>query len=219
MRAITMLSKPSMFNAPSAVAEARPAGDYIQPSLNHGLRVWWAYYWRTTLIALGAATVINFGLAAVYKNTFISDRALGLFAHIQPYLVTYLVAIFTIRYILGKRFRHFRIALLPRTGSGTQPLPRTFRRTIRVWWTFVWRASVYSLIVSLAGSIVLGVIATLAPIVVSVFVSGAVGLFVMYANILDEEFGDFRVALLPPETAPHSAETPSAVGPQNQAIA
>lgn len=77
----------------------------------------------------------------------------------------------------------------------------------------------YSLIVSLAGSIFLGVMATLAPIVVSVVIAGAVGLFVMYANILDEEFGDFRVALLPLETAPPSAETPSAVGPQNQAIA
>lgn len=199
-----------MFTAPPAAAETHPAGDYIQPSLNHGLRVWWAYYWPTTLIAFGVIAVINFALRAVYENTLISGRALGLVARIQPYVVTYLVAIFTIRYILGKRFRHFRIALVPRTGSETQPLPRTFRRTIRVWWTFVWRTLVYGLIVTFAGTILLGtltgvlselgrVMAIVTPIVVSVFISGIVGLFVMYSNILDEEFGDFRVALLPRE--------------------
>jgi hypothetical protein len=211
MRAITMFRMPSVFNAPPAAAEARPAGGYIQPSLDHGLRVWWAYYWPTNLIALGAVAVINFALGAVYENTVISGRVVGLVARIQPYLVTYLVSIFTIRYILGKRFRHFRIALVPRTGSETQPLPRTFGRTIRVWWTFVWRTLVYGLIVTFAGTILLGtvtgvlsefgrVMAILTPIVVGVVIAGVVGLFVMYSNILDEEFGDFRVALLPRET-------------------
>jgi Na+/citrate or Na+/malate symporter len=99
-----------------------------------------------------------------------------------------------------------------------QPLPRTFLRTIRVWWTFVWRTFVYSLIASFAGSVLIGtltgilsefgrVMAILTPIVVNVVIAGAVGLFVMYSNILDEEFGDFRVALLPPDGA--ALETPS----------
>ena len=39
------------------------------------------------------------------------------------------------------------------------------------------------------------------PIIAQVVIDGAVGLFVIYSAILDEEFGDFRVALLPREPA------------------
>ena len=44
--------------------------------------------------------------------------------------------------------------------------------------------------------------ATWVPIIAQVVIDGAVGLFVIYSAILDEEFADFRVALLPREPAP-----------------
>jgi hypothetical protein len=47
--------------------------------------------------------------------------------------------------------------------------------------------------------------AILVPLVESLVISGAVGLFVIYSNILDEDFGDFRVVLLPREPVPQNA--------------
>jgi len=82
-----------------------------------------------------------------------------------------------------------------------------------VWWAFCWRTVVYSLIVRFAGSVALGftigilssmsrAAAAWVPLVAQVVIDGTVGLFVIYSAILDEEFADFRVALLPREPAP-----------------
>jgi hypothetical protein len=124
--------------------------------------------------------------------------------------------------IPGKRLRNFRIALLANAGSGAaNPLPRTLHRTLRVWWAFIWRVIVFSVIVRIAGSIALGSIvailsatgramAVLMPLIMQVAIDAAVGLFVMYSAILDEQFGDFRVALLPrKDAAPAVAPAPS----------
>jgi len=67
--------------------------------------------------------------------------------------------LFIIHYILAKRFRQFRVALLPRDiSSSHQSLPRTFPRTIRVWWAFSWRAVVFSVIVRFAGGLAIGLV-------------------------------------------------------------
>jgi hypothetical protein len=44
----------------------------------------------------------------------------------------------------------------------------------------------------------------------SVVLGGASGLFVIYSNILDENFGDFRVCLLPRQAANDATSTPAA---------
>lgn len=128
---------------------------------------------------------------------------------ILPYVVISAVSILGIWRILGKKFRAFSIALLPRAAASSgEPLPRTFQRTLRVWWAFIWRAVVYSVIFRFAGSIALsltigiftaiaGPMGALVTFVLQVLIDGAVGLFVIYSGILDEDFGDFRVTLVP----------------------
>jgi len=198
--------------------------DYIQPSLSHGLRVWWAYYWPTSLISVVLIGMISVAFRIAWQDGLVSGNLVRWASIILPYVVTYAISLFIIHYILAKRFRHFRIALLARDISSTdQSLPRTSRRTIRVWWAFSWRAVVLSVIVRFAGSLAIGFVlaalsmmgpamAAVVPIVFQVIIDGAVGLFVMYSAILGEEFGDFRVALLPRKDAPvvvTAAPTPS----------
>jgi hypothetical protein len=101
-----------------------------------------------------------------------------------------------------------------------------WRRTARVWWTFTWRSVVYSVVLSFLANVSLGIVtgmlsemnstmAVLVPMIRDLLIGAAVGLFVVYSNILDEEFGDFRVVLLPREAA---AQAPMAasVPPQTQ---
>lgn len=211
-----------MFNAPSVAGVAAPPSNYIQPTLNHGLRIWWAYYWPTNLIAGVIIFCLRFWLFKLYDNLVLSARAVVIAMGILPYATTYVVAFFIIWYVLGKRFRHFRIALLPAAGGAdTQPVRRTFQRTLRVWWTFSWRSLLYFLIAWIVVILPLTWFAMLfrpGPLFVSLFfafvgflVNGAISLFVIYSNVLDEDFGDFSVVLLPrnyeQQTLPASTPT------------
>ena len=207
-----MLSEPPLFNAASGHSQSA-LENYVQPTLGHGLRIWWAYYWPTSLVSLCVIGILTFLIRKAYENVLISGHVALWSSRILPYVVVYGFSVFTIRYVLGKSFRSFRVALLPRDPlSGTETMSRSFRRTIRVWWAFCWRTVVYSLIVRFAGSVALGftigilssmsrAAAAWVPLIAQVVIDGAVGLFVIYSAILDEEFGDFRVALLPREPA------------------
>jgi hypothetical protein len=212
-----------MFDAPHLAISAGDLGNYIQPNLGHGLRIWWAFYWRTALSAM----VLAFGLNMELRN-FLQPPTLRLLAQFDAPVFYYLAAFIAMAYILRKNFRHFRVSLLSNHGGeGAEPLPPTLRRTARVWWTFTWRAVIYRFIVGFVASFPLGWIigflahflsarqTTVLMLAVEVILDGAVGMFVIYSNILDEDISDFRVALLP-RTASVSSLT-TATAPANLA--
>jgi hypothetical protein len=204
-----MLSNPASLDAASIERPSPSQVDYVQPNLGHGLRIWWAYYWPTSLISFIIIVVLSVLLRKAWENDVLSTQVVRWANRILPYLVVSAVSMLGIWRILGKRFHSFSIALLPRApASGGEPLPRSFQRILRVWWEFIWRNIVYSVIFRIAGSIALGmtigIFAALAgrtgafvSFVSQVLIDGAVGLFVIYSGILDEEFADFRVTLVP----------------------
>jgi purine-cytosine permease-like protein len=137
-----------------------------------------------------------------------------------PWVITYAVAVPVFYFILRKRFRDFRIGLVQlRDGVAAEVLPPTLPRTLRIWWTYSWRTVIYRLVLGFVASLPLGILLgtigsifpRLAPAVGflgSSVIEAAVGLFVIYSNILDEDFADFRVNLIPrtsPEPATASA--------------
>lgn len=204
-----MSKTPSSFDAPLLGDASRSQGNYIQPTLEHGLRIWWAYYWPVSLISFFIIVGVSVLLRKAWESDALSTEVVRWADRILPYAVVFVVSIVGIRRILGKKFLAFSIALLPRGAVVVgQPLPLSFERTLRVWWEFIWRTVVYSVVFRIAGSIALsltmGIIASMgglmgaaAPLVMQVLIDGAVGLFVIYSGILDEEFGDFRVSLVP----------------------
>lgn len=193
--------------------------NYIQPNFGHGLRIWWAFFWPTSLIAVTLTIVLNYIVKLAYDNSHIPASVAAPIAKYDNYVISYVVALFVMDYILDKKFRHFRVALLTNQGGeGAQQLPSTLFRALRVWWTYSWRTFVYRLIASFAAAIPIGVMVGLfsrAPALQSavqffffVAIDGAAGLFVIYSNIIDEDFGDFRVCLLPVQSPPAAAVTP-----------
>ena len=152
--------------------------------------------------------MLNFSLRRLYQDSDIPGSVLGPIMKFDPYVLSYAVALFVMDYVLQKNFRHFRLELLSnRGGEGAQSISVTLGRTLRVWWTYSWRTLVYRLIITFVTAIPMGVIIglfTRLPIahalvrgLVNVAIDGAAGLFVIYSNILDEDFGEFRVCLLP----------------------
>lgn len=220
-----MRDLPSMFDAASATSREPPGTNYIQPNLGHALRIWWAFYWPNTLISSTLGFGLGYLLRLAYENTNVPGRLIRLPARFGDLVLTYAVAIFVIQYILGKRFRDFRIGLLSRNGgTGAQLLQATFRRTLRVWWTFSWRTVVYYLIAWVVVILPLGwflgvfrpspTFAAIFLAAIGFVVGGAVALFAIYSNILDEDIGDFRVCLLRHEAqaAPPANAAGNAVG-------
>ena len=215
-----MPNSPSLFSTNAGSIANAPSLDsfYIQPTLNHGLRVWWAYFWPTSIVASVLNFCTQYWLRTLWAFNSISDRTLRIDLQTFPYLITAAVGLLVFRYLLGKRFRNFRIALLPAAMDSTQTLRPIWRRTVRVWWTFTWRTILYGVILSFLASVSLGMflgmlsetsraLAVLTALIRELAISGAVGLFVIYSNVLDEPFGEFRVALIPKEGI---AQTPAA---------
>jgi hypothetical protein len=144
------------------------------------------------------------------RNHFVFDQRFLVYG---GYVLEYITAIFIIHFIVQKRFRHFRIILTNSAAvDSAQILPPVFERTIRVWWTFAWRSILYRVALTVAMwvplSVVGGAFTAISPLFGQIFAwtmgvvtSGAVGLFTIYSNILDEDIAGFRVSLAPADTA------------------
>lgn len=204
-----MLSKPGLSNSPRVGSASVSQEQYIQPSLAYGLRIWWAYYWPTFLVSsfiIGALMVL---LRRAWEYLILRDQGVLWTSRILPYAVIFFVSMFGIRRILRKKFRTFSVALLPRGAAfAVEPLALTLERTLRVWWAFIWRTMFYSLIFRFAGflalNLTMGILASIGgiagkvvPVIFQVLIDAAVGSFVIYSGLLDEEFGDFRLTLVP----------------------
>jgi hypothetical protein len=201
-----------MFESTAAppVATASGAQDYIQPTFNDGLRIWWAFFWPASLVTGILVFSAMAWIRYLYENSSMSGSALRYSRTAAPYVISYTVAFLVMYYILRKNFHKFRIALLSNGGGeGARLLPPTLRRTSLVWFSYSWRTFVYRLIAGFAASIPIGVIGGLftrlpvaqflVNLAVATALDGAVGLFVSYNNILEEDFADFSVRLLPPK--------------------
>lgn len=202
-----------MMSGPGPSSTQFRSADYVQPNLGHAMRIWWAFYWRNAIISGILGVALNYAVRWIYENTHVPGKLLRPILQFGVYVLSYLTAIFIIHYVLRKRFRKFRIVLLTSFGSPeTSVLELTLRRTVRVWWTYVWRTIVLSILgwvfVIYPSGMFLGLFkpsptfAFLFFGAVGFVVGGAVALFVIYSNILDEEFGDFRVCLVAREAKP-----------------
>ncbi len=187
-----MPAPPSLMGDRPVAQPVASENGYIQPTLSHGLRIWWALFWRTTL-----ASSISFG-----------GPVLAFHLVLPPYWsfsVDYAVTLAMMYFILRKRFRGFQIRLLSKFDR-TQVLQPNFRRTVRIWWTFTWRTLVYRIVLSFAMSVPLGFLSGAVAVIypplgpafgflVGLAIEAGVGLFTIYSSILDEEIGDFCVTL------------------------
>ena len=217
-----MANLPSMLNSGESESSTLPNDNYVQPNLGHGLRIWWAFYWPTTLIATVLTLLLGRFLRQIYENSLISAKLILYSAQAGGFVLTYAVAFFVMHYILGKKFRHFRLGLTSAAhGRSAEAIPRSYIRTLRVWWIYVWRTLVYYALAYAFVIIPAGIFEGLfrpGPVFTTIFgaflgfvVSGALGLFVIYSNILDEDIGDFHVSLLPlranvPDQAPAAGD-------------
>ncbi len=200
---------PSITGQTAARDSRSPYDSYIQPTLGHGLRIWWALYWRTSVIGVLLVLAVGDVAEILSRNGLLTSGARTAIVTASAYVLTFVAAYFVMHYVVRKRFRGFRVILSPAAAAGVGPeLEPTRRRTTRIWWTYTWRSLIYLVLLSIAANIPLGAFlfavgaisvkwVPVARFVVSMVLNGAVGLFVIYSNILDEDIAGFRVGLAP----------------------
>lgn len=181
--------------------------DYVQPTLGHALRVWWAFYWRTSVASFVLMALATALLQLMSQTGLISVFSAAWATKVAPYVFFYSLAIPVMRFVLHKRFRRFRVAVWP---LGGQPVSRVekpaYSQAIRVWWSFTWRATIYGALATIMAGFPLRFVAGLfAPsprvsalleMLIALIVQAAVALFVLYSNVLDEDMSDFHVGLV-----------------------
>jgi hypothetical protein len=205
--------------APGARAGAT-ATDCIPKTLGRGLRIWWAFYWRKSLVFAIFVTALLLTVNPLYERGAIPFWLFHYLLEFGPYAINYAVALPAIHFVLKKKFRDFRIGLVAtETGTGAEVLQPAFARAFRIWWTYSWRTFAYCIgiyfVVSIPLGLLVGTLGTIFPRWNDAFaysaglaIEGAAGLFVIYSNILDEDFSDFRVCLLPRVSAVPDSPAP-----------
>lgn len=102
-----MSNPPAVFFPAPAVRVVPALDDYIQPNLGHPLRIWWAYYWPTTLITLVGGFVLRIVVQVLWQNFIFSAKPLMHVNRFGPYIINDVAALFILHYVLGKIFVTF----------------------------------------------------------------------------------------------------------------
>ncbi len=190
-----------------------PSSSYVQPTLSHALRVWWAFYWRSTVFGIVIALVISLLLGIVGSAAGLSKPVILLAARVESLVVTFMVALFAMQRVLRKNFQRFRIGLVSHASPLGEPqyLEPTLGRALRVWWAYFWRVIVLVVIAFVVAVLPLSTFVGLfrpSLIFVQVFsvlmwtaIGMLVSTYVLWYKILDEDIADFHVTLVPREAA------------------
>jgi hypothetical protein len=191
-----------------AIQAALPLNGYVQPTLGHGLRIWWAFYWRNQIIAFILGLQLGAAIQWLVTRGVVPIASRALLIQAGGVLLNYIPASVVLYFVFKKNFRAFRIRLTPRDAvESREELPLTPTRAFRIWWTYTWRGGVYLVALMVAMNVplgfVTGAITVISPplgqafgLFMGIVMAGAVGLFVIYSNLLDEDLGDFHVGLV-----------------------
>jgi len=213
MPRILMSSPPSITGGSPSGRARTPFDSYIQPTLGHGLRIWWALYWRATLTSIVLLSIVTVVADMPVQENQLPFGTRATILTLISYPLHFAAAFLFMQYVVRKRFRKFRISLI-----ADQELEPTRRRTTRIWWTYTWRSLLYVVIVRLVANLPLSFIILAAAAVspqfmrfasflVGIVLDGVVGLWVIYSNILDENIAGFRVGLVPSDTPRPAVQT------------
>ena len=67
------------------------------------IKIWWSFFWRGVFVAILCGFIVNFGSIAGYDIKI---------TVLLTFIVSILLQIHIVKYVLGKKFTGFRIALL-----------------------------------------------------------------------------------------------------------
>lgn len=84
----------------------------LEVNLRNAVCIWWAFVWRATLFTFIVSIVIGFVAGVVLGVAGKSEHA-RIVGTLVGYLVSIPISVLVFRHILEKRYKNFRIVLVP----------------------------------------------------------------------------------------------------------
>lgn len=122
----------------------------VPVTLKRCLAIWWLWMWRTIVITMTFSFVLGLGIGFFGAMLGFAKEELLAFANPVVMLGTVLIGIMVFGSIFRKRFKNFRVVILPDTRTATPEEGITFARTFKAWWLVSWRGMVPALLAGAA---------------------------------------------------------------------
>lgn len=84
----------------------------IEASWKEAFIVWWAYCWRTLVLALPAGWIMGILLGIALAQAEIPFEGNEIYAQVLGALIGTSISIWVLKYLLSKNFGSFRVAVL-----------------------------------------------------------------------------------------------------------
>jgi hypothetical protein len=183
------------------------------------MRIWWAWCWRSFVGGILGFLVYS-GLRLAVKSgpggvTGLDRRSVVLANFAFELAIGLVISVLALKWVIGKDFGEFRLVLLEWRKDGYLQEPATWLRALQLWWSLTWRNAVAAAGVYI-GSFFLAlfnydvsVLAAGLPAALFRFFSISVLVVLCFAIgliplklVLQKEFRDFHLALLPKSPPP-----------------
>jgi hypothetical protein len=163
---------------------------------SHLVSIWWLRTWRGALGGIIAVTPFALGFYLL-DRAHIRAMPLRLAEQTLVVVIGGAVAWCISRMALAKRYRHFRIALLPHGADGPE-LSVTNRHVLAFWWLLVWRAGLGAAVISLIAEWGERALPGMARIIEVIAVLAILGWeFAVLRMALMKRYRDFRIVVQP----------------------
>ena len=86
----------------------------IEPTMGHGLRVWWSWQWRTLVSGL-VLSLFCIPIVMVLNIIFGSSKIGFVAGQLLSFAVFTGAGIFQMKTVLDKEYKTFRVAILPKS--------------------------------------------------------------------------------------------------------
>ena len=135
------LIKPPPLPFKPTVSATNEVAQKSELTWQRALSVWWLLYWRGVIGGVIIAVVIGFGIGLIGSLAGVNEEAVKFTSTVVGTPLGFVWVIVVMQMALRKRYRDFRLALIPRDPHNfkAQELEPTLSRAIRVWWLVSWR--------------------------------------------------------------------------------
>ena len=90
----------------------------LEKSWKNILTVWWPFFWRLLVINF----LLGFGLGYSSNYLTLSGEGYFLFVELLPNILMIPVGMYIFKYVLGKKYKKFRIVLVPNDSDEKEGL-------------------------------------------------------------------------------------------------
>lgn len=89
----------------------------LEPTFGRAIKVWWAFFWRSVLLAVAVSMVLGFIIGLVFGLIGIPQDTIQRVGAFAGFIAGIAASVYCMQMILAKNFGEFQVVLLSRDAS------------------------------------------------------------------------------------------------------